>query len=236
MHDKPDIAPDKPEFMVGVVAHPQRVYMATKLTQTVGADLLSYDDGPPADTLTGCARNHINVLQQLTNSAYWICVLEDDAVVAPKFREHLAGLLQYAPTPVVGLYLGTGAYSRAQQEIRKAVSAAKESGDSWIVADCLIGSVGYVVHDAVVPDMLDFIANRDTEELPLRITRWAQHRSIAVAYTMPSLVDHEDGESVGRPFRAPGFPARRAWYFGVRDEWNTRCVKLGYIPVWSKEF
>lgn len=221
-------------FAVGVVAHPERRDMATKLADTVGADTISWDDGTRGDTLTRCAAGHLSVLNQLAGtSAPWVCVLEDDAIPVDDFPFRVKQALEHTPARIVGLYLGTSGLTKTQAQIKRAVTAAKDTNRAWIVADCLIGSVGYVAESWLLPDIIGFIADRPKEELPLRISRWAQARHFDVAYTQPSLVDHNDGDSVGKPFRAPGFPKRRAWSYGVRDNWDTPTVKLGHCPIWS---
>lgn len=221
-------------FAVGVVAHPQRRDMATKLAEAVGADVTSWDDGAHGDTLTRCAAGHIVVLNQLVGTtAPWVCVLEDDAIPVDDFVFHVKQALEHTPARIVGLYLGTSGLTETQRQIKKAVAAAKDTNRAWILADCLVGSVGYAVESWLLPDIIQFITDRHDEELPLRMSRWAQARQLDIAYTQPSLVDHDDGDSVGRPFRAPGFPKRKAWLYGTRQNWDTPTVKLGHCPIWG---
>lgn len=218
----------KDQTIIGIVAHESRAVRAEQLSLGLRAVAGHVDDG----TL-GCAGNHIQVLQQMDAfTADWCCILEDDAVPVREFRGELARALQHAPTPIVGLYLGTGNPSgEVQIQFRQAIVAAQEQRLAWIVGDCLIGSVGYVVYADLRDDMLDYITGRD-EELPLRISRWAQDRGIDVCYTAPSLVDHEDHDTVDGPStRSP----RKAWWHGSRREWHTTAVQLGYCPAWSAE-
>jgi GR25 family glycosyltransferase involved in LPS biosynthesis len=225
------------DLAVGIVAHPDRDEMATELGKSLSAEVASFDTRALGKTTDmACAINHIVVLDWLLHAASWIVVLEDDAVPVKDFRFHVKQAVTHAPSPFVSFYLGTGnAVSETQQQIRRAVGIARDNGDAWIVGDCLIGSVGYAVRGDVAEDMVEFIDSRAGrgEELPLRISRWAQDRGHPVAYTMPSLVDHDDGESIGRPYRSD-FPKRKAWYHGTRDNWNTKATLLGYCPTWSK--
>ncbi len=233
--DKSEIIANCPKFVIGIVAHHQRAEMATKLAHQVDADIICWDDGKHVgDHVAGCAATHLTVLAELAGTtAEWACILEDDAVPAADFRKHAAKALEYAPAPVVGLYLGTGHHSsETQRNAELAVTAAQERNCGWILADCLIGSVGYAVRANKLTNMIASITDRE-EELPLRISRWAQARNIPICYTQPSLVDHDDSESVGRPWRGPGFPARRAWSHGTRKCWCTGSVTLGHCPVWS---
>src|SRR5271163_3386111 len=198
---------------VGIVAHDQRMEQIGRLVESLAkVDVLNVDDG----TL-GCEKNHLHVLRELLLLARvrtydWAIVLEDDAVPVPNFERHVANALSHAPAPVVGLYLGTGSPGvPIQRTIRQAVTSAK----AWIVGDCLIGSVGYAVRSELLHDLLGFIADRE-EELPLRISRWAQDRDIDICYTQPSLVQHADIDSIGHPWRGPYYSslaARKAWKY-----------------------
>lgn len=219
-------------IVVGVVAHYTRRSMAKALADTVGAVTCREDDG----TLQ-CEGNHIEVLRTLNQAALpnpntWCVVLEDDAQPVRAFTHHLQRALRHAPAPVVGLYLGGGNPSgETARQVRQAAVRAMDSRKAWIVGDCLIGSVGYAVADYLMDDMIDFIDKR-VEELPKRISRWVQRRSLQVAYTQPSLVDHGDYEPI-KP-APPGRAARRAWNYGLPPStWDTGVVQLGHCPDWS---
>lgn len=220
--------------VIGIVAHQSRRAQTAMLETNVNALTSSVDDGS-----LGCEENHLKVLRELNRESMhmpdsWVVVLEDDAVPVAGFNHHLARALKHAPSPVVGLYLGTGNPSgEAQRQIRQAVVSAQERRCAWIAADCLIGSVGYAIRDHAIDDLLTFIdeQERQNEELPLRISRWAQRRCIDISYTQPSLVNHADGDPVNPV--PPGRRDRRAWSYGVRDNWDTGTVRLGHIPKWS---
>lgn len=216
------------KVVIGIVAHRSRSERAAELAYGLKAAAGNVDDGE-----LGCAGNHIEVLQQFASfEADWCCVLEDDAVPVRDFRHHLRQALDNAPEPIVGLYLGTGNPSgEVQIQIRQAVVTAREQRLAWILGDCLIGSVGYVVHADLRSDMLDYIRDRD-EELPLRISRWVQHRGIGVCYTTPSLVDHDDTDTVDGPAVRS---ERKAWSYGTRPNYDTPAVRLGHCPRWSAE-
>lgn len=221
---------------IRVIAHPDRRDMAEKLAETVSA-AVCWDDGThPGDSVAGCSATHISALNSLRGQpGEWFTLLEDDAVPVELFTHHLGLALRHAPAPIVGLYLGTGNPSgEAQRQIRQAVVTAQNTRTAWLLADCLIGSVGYALRTDILDDLTDFITDRD-EELPLRISRWAQHRDVAICYTMPSLLNHDDGVSIGGTWRGPHYRGRKAWWHGTRNNWNTDTVTLGHCPIWSKE-
>lgn len=213
---------------VAVVAHDSRYHAAHWLADKVDASMVSFDNG----TL-GCEGNHLRVLTTLALTGFdWCVILEDDAQPVDDFRFHVEHALAFTPGLIVGLYLGTGNPSgQPQRQIRQAVLAAQSLRRAWISGDCLIGSVGYVIRTALIADMLPIIGRR-TEELPLRISRWAQEWGVKICYTVPSLVNHADADPIGHP---PGQPraARRAWSYGTRRNWDTPAVPLGHCNNWS---
>jgi len=221
------------EIPIKIIGHPDRRSMAERLAEKVDG-VVSWHSRGRMDHLLGCALNHLDALKSfLELNVDWVVCLEDDAVPLPEFRRHLSEALEYAPAPVVGLYLGTGNPSgEAQRQIRQAVVSAEERGHAWLLADCLIGSVGYALEAHLLEDMIEFIEDRD-EELPLRISRWAQDRKIPICYTQPSLVDHADVDSIGRPWRGDKYTGRKAWNFSQPSCWYTGTVQLGHCPVWS---
>ena len=219
---------------VGVVAHKTRRERAERLAEDVGAVVCNVDDGTLA-----CAGNHLQVLGLLALlDADWCVVLEDDAMPVPNFPFYVKRALAHAPAPIVGLYLGTGNPSgQPQRQIGAAMRVARNR--AWITADCLIGSVGYAIRVAspdglfiAIPEMLRWIAGDDSE-FPLRVSRFAQEWGVGVCYTVPSLVDHYDGDPIGST-TWPARSVRKAWRFGVRDDWDTPAVALGFCNDWSK--
>lgn len=226
-------------MLVGVVAHHRRTATAESLARQVTADYLSIDPGDPLDVADGCRRaadNHIAVLKWMAakSNISWAIVLEDDAHPAPRLRYTLHRAFHHTPSLLVGLYLGTGNPSGpVQRAIQPVHLRATACGAAWLTADWFTSSVGYAVHRSVLGDMLDFISPMDCE-LPLRITRWAQEMGIRTAYTRPSLVDHDDHDSVVYPQEPGNRLPRKAWSYGRRDDWATRALHIeGHCPPWS---
>lgn len=221
-------------LLLGVVAHESRGPRISELCAAVHPDVISVDTW--SDQL-GCEDNHLAVLRQLLalgEHGDWCAVLEDDAKPVPALRGQLAEALPCAPAPIVSLYMGTGNPSGPVQReaFIPAVQQAQHQGAAWVMADALIGSVGYVVPWDVLADLVPELELR-TGELPLRMTRWAQDLQLPVCYTMPSLVDHNDDDSVNAATAANRLP-RRAHWFGSALRWNTGTVAMtAHIPPWS---
>jgi hypothetical protein len=224
-------------MLIGVVAHANREALATKLIDEVQADVYEFDrTWPPS--VTGCAGNHIRVLKGLNRIAAnstrhtWCVVLEDDAIPVNDFRNHVEWALPTADGPLIGLYLGSGnPQGVTQRVIVPAVEDAKAADASWIVADWFISTVGYVVHSAWLSDLIAAISDM-TGPVDNRINDWTQGAGLETWYCHPSLVDHEDDDSMlatHRPY------LRHAHVFGARDEWTRKAVDMGCAEGWCHE-
>lgn len=225
-------------MQIGIVGHISREEMATNLADRVAADFLSIDQGKWFslwESTRRCAVNHITVLKRLHEMAVgqeWCVVLEDDALPVPGFRTAAADALKWAPSPLVGLYLGQG---NPSGEIQRNIRVALDKNTAWITADYFIASVAYALKADAIPTLIDFITPRD-EELPLRISRWSQFQGLLTAYTRPSLVNHRDDESTiypGIPLAERQKLPRIAWDCGSRSNWNTPATHLPPDAKWS---
>lgn len=218
------------QVAVGIVGHPARIDQIDRLAEQVVPDLVLVDD----DGL-GCGLNHILTLENTYERALdtgrdWVCVLEDDAIPVPGFRTHLDICLEYSPSLIVSLYLGTG----YPQQYQRLFSEAVEQDACWIKHRWMRHAVAYCVHVDVVESLLDQMKT-------LVSRRWApddaigefcQRENIMVGYTNPSLVDHQDGKSVvaNRTHRGHATfgrnKVRKAHKFGVPEYWNDKSVEV----------
>lgn len=222
---------------IGVVAHVNREHLVDRLIGDVGIDVIRWDDGLPS--VIGCADNHIRVLEGLNKYIHpaldkWCVVLEDDARPVPKFRQQLELALKEAETPLVGLYLGTGNLGGpTQRAIAPAVAQAEASESHWIRSRWFISAVGYAVRSMWLPALLSGISGVGGP-VDVRINEWSHRAGVETWYTQPSLVDHDDGQSLISAVGVP-MPKRRAWRYGTRSEWGSSTVKMGYAHGWSPE-
>ena len=198
---------------IAVVADERRGDMGSKLTDTVGADHLSVDDG----TL-GCSRNHLAAWSALAESMgpedSHAVVLEEDAVPVDGFREQLVSALSVAPASIVSLYLGTGYINDCRT--KGVLAAADAIGAHWIVTNGIVHhAVALAVRRELVLPMIGSVG--EFGAIDGQLSRWARRNGHAVAYSSPSLVDHCDEPSlVSRNRRAE----RKAWRVGGNDPWN----------------
>lgn len=207
---------------IAVVAHHDRAPQAHRLMQDVGATYLAFDDG----TL-GATRNHRRVWQYLaTKDTSYSVALEDDAVPVEGFRHQLEQVLSVAPTPVVGLYLGTGRPPHLQELISTAAAAADAQQAHWIIGNQLLHGVAIGIRTDLVTSMLD--ATKDsTRPMDYAIRDWANAHQHRIGFCWPSLVDHRDQPTlITHPDGEPRTQPRIAWRTGTRHEWTQKQVNL----------
>jgi hypothetical protein len=95
--------------------------------------------------------------------------------------------------------------------------------------------VGLAIKTSLVPMMIDAVKiSLSHAPIDEAISLWAHRRGAAVAYTMPSLVDHNyklptviehHQTMLYPPTRVPcGFEPRRAWRTGTRESWNDSAL------------
>lgn len=207
-------------YRIGIVAHNKRAAAAHNLMEATGAAFLSLDNGSK-----GCNGNHRHVLEWLSTSpTEWVVVLEDDAQPVDDFRTQLEAALTAAPCDIVSLYLGTNYPRLWQRGIQRATTRADQSDSPWLVSEHLLHAVGYCIRTTLVLDLLEALPEMPIDDA---ITTWARDQGRRIAYTWPSLVDHEDADTLisKRPTRnAP----RKAHRTGTRTQWAGPTVELEY--------
>lgn len=212
---------------IEVVAHPDREPLGRALAAHLCGHMHLDRSG------LGCEANHLRALRHaLEQTVDWVVVLEDDAQPVDNLRAQLRSALRSAPANVVSLYLGTGTNDAVQTVIRWATHDADERGRHFIRGDALMAGVGYAVHAFVLRSLVDYLSTPSDAELPQRITRWAQANEEYVAYTWPSLVDHDDG-GYSTIAQAQLDTPRQAHRVGTREQWEPRHVPLPCVPGWS---
>lgn len=212
---------------IGIVGHIARGPGARKLMHTARAAFLSLDNGT-----YGADANHRRTWERLSttttpNPDSWLVVLEDDAVPCDDFRNQLEEALAVAPAQIVSLYLGQQRPPQFQWAIEPAIEKAEKQGAAWLVGRQLIHAVGVAIRADLVPAMLDDL----DREFPIdeSLNLWVNKRMYRVAYPIPSLIDHADGETlIKHRDGQPRDPGRVAWRFGARSEWNRDFVDIGW--------
>lgn len=214
--------------MLAIVAHTARAEQAHHLMDTVGAAYMHIDDG----TL-GCNKNHVKVWTWLAEHCHtgWATVLEDDAQPIDDFTHQHQQALNAAPadTPAISWYLGRERPPHWQPNINRALKNATADDACWITTQPVLHAVAISIRHHHIPAMLTHIG-----KLPPRmpideaITHWLHNNGkMRCLYSVPSLVDHADGETLFRhPDKHPRTPGRKAHLTGTRTTWTPRTVTM----------
>lgn len=205
--------------LIAVVSDVRRGDMGERLVNQVGADYLSIDQFGE-----GCTWNHSRawrMLAGLSEPGQWALVLEDDAEPVPGFREQLQLALAAAPAPIVSLYLGMGYIE--DRSIGINLSRADMLGAHWVVTrGRILHAVALAVRSDLLPALVDNLPRSNTP-IDRSLSMWARREGHQVAYSWPSLVEHNDGPSLVTRYRRA---ARRAWRTGVRDAWSDKMMLM----------
>lgn len=198
--------------------------MAAQLARNISADYTSIDNGD-----LGANGNHVRVWSHLSHyNTDWTIVLEDDAQPITSFPIHAVCALDAAPTPIVSFYLGRSRPPQWQQRIQDALAKADANNAHWITTNRLLHAVAVAVQTPLITPMLAHIAVKRYLPIDEAIGHYARTNSIPIAYTVPSLVNHNDTTPSISPHRDGDKrpPGRVAWRTGTHTNWNQESVTM----------
>lgn len=119
----------------------------------------------------------------------WHVIIQDDAILTPFFFENLQGALESVPTrSLVSLY--TGQSRPLPKRVQTAVDKAYHA--TWLQYILLMWGVAIAIPTGQILHVLEFVEGRQ-EPYDTRIGIAYQRNRLPVYYTMPSLVEHDDG-------------------------------------------
>ena len=213
-------------YTLGVVAYIDRQVQIERLRNEVNPDLVEVDDG----TL-GVMGNHTLTIHKLYDNgrrcgAEWLVVLEDDAEPVVGLHQQLSAALDVAPSPIVSLYSGTGHPAGRQAAF---IEMSHRPDVHWILHAHMRHAVAYALHVSVIElGLIDHMIEKGRQHWAPddAISKFAQRWAKKVAYTNPSLVDHEDGPTMIKTRTSLGMPmlarrrARKAHWAGTRLTWR----------------
>src|SRR5690606_16377641 len=99
------------------------------------------------------------------------------------------------PDDLISLYLGTGHMHPEWAGRVEAAVRSMPANTSWLEANALLHGVGFIIPREDIEPMLRWASSEYTPT-DYRIGDWYDRQGLKTYYTWPSLVDHEDGESV----------------------------------------
>jgi hypothetical protein len=185
---------------IAVVGHIARQERAEALAASLGAELF-------LDRLTlGATWNHLRAINWGAEKAGHLIVLEDDAQPVPGFLDLAGDWISCHPDNLTSFYLGTGKPPQYQARIQTEITTADAAGTDHIILPHLIHAVAYTLPTDIIPALT--LNPRRAADTGLGGAWFATTRK-PVLYTLPSLVDHEDGASVEQSTKT--IPSRKAW-------------------------
>lgn len=229
---------------IAIVAHEARREMAERLAEKVDAALVVWDDGQgPRETHERAWIDLLSMIAADHRDKRWGMVIEDDAIPVSDFKATMAAACAVAPFPVVSAYLGRGRPVLWQHQIAQVMAVQCD----WLIAPDVFHGVGIGIRADHIDSMIGFVTAsrpikaRYTEPLDEAMGRWVRHKDIGVAYSHPSLLNHNpDLPSIIGEDREPTHtvevPAvlgahhdtnyRKAWHFATQTSWGPSYVMI----------
>ena len=164
--------------------------------------------------------NHDKAWQMYNASDDWLVVVEDDVELVPNFQKHVQDAIENMPDlGVLSLYAG---YPRPERfRVASAVQKAKQYGASYLRYNRVLWGPAVAMRTDMIDDMLNWVSGSDWP-YDERFSQWMTARRISAFYTMPSLVDHADIDSLlGR-----GGVPRKAYWFEEPTHWNSKAISI----------
>lgn len=183
------------DVAVGVVAVPQRERHVDWLTSEIRTDVVVFDEDHHGERWC-----HQEVLAKLLRKdAYWLVLVEDDAVPVEGFDEKMRTALEGADQDaIVSFYLGSGPWAgmpNAEREAAIPAMHAEGEATGWIKTDMLYSAVAFAVPLSIAP-LIGWCLRDTAAPTDTAIGLWTRKMQVPVWYTYPSLVDHRDDFSV----------------------------------------
>ena len=128
------------------------------------------------------------------NDSDWSIVIQDDAVIGNSFYKNIESALNNIPSKtLVSFYVGkVRPYS---DRVQKAVNDAIFDNISWIRFNTLLWGVCSAIPTKNVKAIIEYV---DNMHLPYdnKIGQFFKSNHLPVYYTVPSLVDHKDDDTL----------------------------------------
>lgn len=172
----------EPETVIhtAVIGHVSRQAEAEQLTAQLGARLF-------LDTAThGAKWNHDRALDWGRTLHGHLLVVEDDAQPVTGFLQQVTEWVNENPADLISYYLGTGYPPSYQPRIRHLLTTAIDR----ILLPTLIHAVAYSIPCHFIPPVGPGKADTALGKA------WRQTTNRPIIYTVPSLVNHTDHDSI----------------------------------------
>lgn len=183
-----------------VVGHHTRRAQAEALAERLSATLF-------VDELTlGANFNHLRALNWGATLTGHLIVVEDDALPVEGFEAAAEAWIADHPDDLTSFYLGTGIPLHYQPRIAAQLAEVDAGTRECVSFGTLLSAVAYAIPCSAVATLKH--NPRGVPDITFGTT-WFKTHHRPILYTVPSLVDHTDGESIAQPNNR--HPERKAW-------------------------
>ena len=173
-----------------IMAHPKRGKWAEELAVQIPATITWDEKNDRHDTGLRAIKAHgLNVTHH--------CVVQDDAMIVPNFKEIVEKLIQY-PDPESPISLYYGGKGKTSSLHASAHDLAVKHKAPWLVRKGPIWGPAIIYPVATIPNLVKYFRKSVVENYDRRVMRYYQSIEKDCWYTVPSLVEHrvEDNPSL----------------------------------------
>ena len=165
-----------------IMAHPKRGQWAEELAAQIPATITWDEKNDRHDTGLRAIKAHgVNVTHH--------CVVQDDAIIVPNFKEIVENLIQY-PEPESPISLYYGGKGKTSSLHASAHDLAVRHKASWLVRKGPIWGPGIIYPVSTIPSLVKYFEKSVIENYDRRVMRYYQSVNQDCWYTVPSLVEH----------------------------------------------
>lgn len=191
------------KLSITIMAHPERKHFIPYLQERIGGDVpVIFDE--KQNIWDTCRRAW---LAQDMSADYGL-VIQDDALLCDNFRQEAEAFIENHSDQdfIYSFYAG--------QLLSTRIGMAERKGIDYVVSGMIFNEVALCMRTKHIERMVKFCDDREAKT-DQDITKWARLARIRIMYSVPSLVDHRDGESIYRRVynRPPSPKDRKAFRF-----------------------
>lgn len=197
-----------------VMAHPKRLRQAEVLCSSLRELNATVALDPEPEGRPGTLRTSIAAWGRISDDSTHHLVVQDDVSLRPGFVEALREAVRLKPTAIWGFYCNWN--TRASSIMR--IAAARGCGSFEGPRGEYAPALAMVMPRAHVTAFLEYGRRSVHAQCPddIALSEYAQAAGVSVWYTVPNLVEHEDGgrSLVGNEYKGR---LRAAYYDGAPD-------------------
>lgn len=172
---------------IAIMAHPKRRAAAEALLDQL-SEYPFVEAAVIYDTANEEWHTGKQALLQGVGKADWHVVIQDDAILTPRFYQNIKGAITaLGEKALISLYTGTA--RPMPDRVKAAVDKTPDGG--WLAFHQLMWGVGIVIPTDHIEPMLEFVEEIDLQ-YDNKVGEFYTRNGLLTYYTVPSLVDHDD--------------------------------------------